>query len=668
MLKKIIKPLTAGAKLFGKTSITYNFPPETSITKEFRGRHRFDPKKCISCGLCSRICPNKAIKMVERENNGKKVLQPQIDYRKCSFCGLCVDICPTKALTFTNFPMLVTTKKDEFVFPPEKLTKLPELKKENPPRVKSLTDWARSRSLWILNYMTGCCFIEAVPWVSSGFDMERFGLLTVGSARHADVLIVGGYVTLKTLRRIIEIYQQMPNPKFVIALGNCPMSGGTYWDSYNTIKRLDKYIPVDIWIAGCPPRPEAIGLAIVKAMHAIQSGYYGKKEKVKEEESLRVPEYPVFKSKLKTDEYHLPFGPCHPSSGNFDIGFKLEGEIVKNIIPNPGYLHRGFEKLMEYRTWWQNIMLVPRICVLDGASYELGYIGLVEKLAGLNAPKRAKYLRVIQAELSRIQSHLLNLGFISAASGFETVERIAWGEREKILLLLEKLTGGRIYQIYNIPGGVRRDATPSFKRETIKTIKYMRKSLKTLDELFLDNEVFIERASKIGKIGKEEGIENDVTGPNIRASGVKLDIRKSSPYEAYDEVDFQVITSKKGDAYQRTLCRRKEIDESLSIIENALDQLPPGKIIEKKTKDGNTFTQFSSIPEGEAVHLVESARGELCFHGISNGKINPYRIKVRGPTFDTILVMLPKILQGVKLADVPVIYWSLDNCPADHDR
>lgn len=157
--------MKTGLELFISKPITYVFPPETPLTMEFRGRHVLDLEKCRSCGLCSRICPNKALEMPEK------------------------------------------------------------------PNIKDIASWARSRSLWVLNYFTGCCFVEAVPWVSSGFDMERFGLLVVGSPRHADVLIIGGYVTLKTLKRIIRIYLQMPQPKFVIAFGNCPMNGGTYWDS-----------------------------------------------------------------------------------------------------------------------------------------------------------------------------------------------------------------------------------------------------------------------------------------------------------------------------------------------------------------------------------------------------------------------------------------------------
>jgi len=664
MITNFIRSIKSGIKLLASKPITYDFPPETPLSEGFRGRHLFDPQKCRSCGLCAKVCPNKAIELVEREGpspftSARVIRHPQIDYAKCSFCGLCVDVCPTGALQMTNYPIIMSMSKDDLVFPPERLAKPPELKMPEKTRIKDSVSWSRSRSLWVINFFTGCGFIEAVPWVSSGFDMERFGLLVADSPRHADVFIIAGYVTVKTLRRIIRIYEQMPQPKYVIALGNCPMTGGTYWDSYNTIKRIDDYIPVDIWIAGCPPRPEAIGFAAVAAMNAIQNGYAGKKEKVTMTKKLEVPT--TTEEELREDEFLIPFGPQHPASGNFQIRLKVKGEKIIEAKPQVGYLHRGFEKLMEYRTWMQNIMLVQRICVLDGAPYELAYCSAVEDLANIEAPERAKYIRVIQAELSRIQSHLLNIGLIGGATGFHTIQRIAWGDREKILFLLERLTGGRVYQIYNVPGGVRRDLSDEFKKEALKVIAYMRERLKIYDELLIDNPVFRERTEDIGTIPLEKALENDVTGPNLRASGGRFDLRKDNPYLIYDELSFKVPVFKEGDAYHRTLIRRLEIDESLNIVEEALNNLPGGAF---KVR----FSPFSRVPEGETLSFVESARGELCFHIVSSGGNVPYRVKVRGPTFDSILVMLPKILKGANVADVPVIYWSLDNCPADHDR
>lgn len=313
-------------------------------------------------------------------------------------------------------------------------------------------------------------------------------------------------------------------------------------------------------------------------------------------------------------------------------------------------------------------MLVQRVCVLDGASYELAYIGALDKLAGIEVPRRAKYLRVIHGELSRIQSHLLNLGLIGTAAGFDTVTKITWGEREKILLLLEKLTKSRIYHIYNIPGGVRSDMPPDFKEKFGEVKKYMEKQLKFYDDLCFNNPTFKTRTKEIGKLSRDMAIDLDVTGPNARASAFEFDIRKTMPYEAFTELDFDVVSLDKGDAYSRALCRRKEMEESLKIIDNALEKMPKGAVAESTTGNGKKFTPFSRLPKGEAIHCVESARGELCFHIVSNGDKTPYRVKIRGPTFDSILVAMPKVLGGKYMADIPVIYWSLDNCPADHDR
>ncbi|MHA1712337.1 MAG: NADH-quinone oxidoreductase subunit D [Candidatus Freyarchaeota archaeon] len=663
-VKGVVNPLKAIINLLASKPMTYNFPPETPLSDEFRGRHLFNPETCKGCSLCARVCPNNAIEMVERERNGEKVLQPQVDYQKCCFCGLCVDACPTGSLQFTKFPFILTMDRNSLVYPPEKLAQPPELEHPEKPKIGKIVDWARSRSIWVINFFTGCGFIEAIPWVSSGFDMERFGLIAVGSARHADAIIVGGFVTPKTLKRIIRIYNQMPPPKWVLAFGNCPMSGGCYWDSYNTIKHLDDYIPVDIWIAGCPPRPEPIGVAVVHAIYAIQNGYRGKEERSK---GPRVPE--IVKIECEEEgEVVIPFGPQHPASGNFHLGLKTDGEVVREAVPYAGYLHRGFEKLMEYRTWLQNIMLVSRICVLDGASLELAYAGAVEAVAGIHPPKRARYLRVIQAELSRIQSHLLNLGLITNAAGLDAGARIAWGDRERILALLERMTGARIYSIFTVPGGVRGDVKPSVIELARKTVKEMRKRLKLYDDLFFNNGVFIKRTKGVGVFSKDDAAEYDLVGPNMRACGVDFDVRKNSPYDAYPDLEFEVPTAQEGDAYHRMLCRRREIEESLGIVEQVLEKLPEGEVRDGKMKNGKVLKFFSAVPEGEAIHCVESARGELCFHMVSDGSKNPYRVHIKGPSFDTILTFLPRLLEGVTIADVPVIYWSLDNCPADHDR
>lgn len=226
----------------------------------------------------------------------------------------------------------------------------------------------------------------------------------------------------------------------------------------------------------------------------------------------------------------------------------------------------------------------------------------------------------------------------------------------------------RIYNIYNLLGGVRNDMSPGLKKMIEEMTEFMQNRLETYDGLTFANSTFIERTKKVGKITKGMVQEYDVTGPNMRASGIDFDIRKVMPYEAYEKLEFNVPKFMEGDVYHRALCRRIEIEESLGLIKQALSNLPKGKIREIRMKDGNKVGPFNSIPEGESIYCLESARGELCFHMVSDGSNKPYRAKIRGPTFDPILLLLPDMLKGRYIADVPVIYWSLDNCPADHDR
>lgn len=357
----------------------------------------------------------------------------------------------------------------------------------------------------------------------------------------------------------------------------------------------------------------------------------------------------------------IPFGPQHPASGHFHALCKCDGETVVDLTPYPGYLHRGFEKLMEYRFHIQNAMLVDRICILDPASNEMGYANVVEKAARIEVPERAKFIRTIMAELGRILSHITWIGIISMALGLDSGTRIAWGDREKIIRLNEIATGGRIYPCYFVPGGVRRDLPNGFKRKTLDALKYIEKQLDLYDKLVFWNETFLLRMRNIGIFDAEDAVALGATGPNLRASGIATDVRKDESYDAYSMCDFNVVTMKKGDAYSRALCRRKEIDESISIVRQALDKMLEGEFRVKKPPS-------MKVPEGEAYFCCEAARGELCFHMVSDGTNKPYRVKVRGPSFSHTLSEFPFLAIGSHIADIPAIYWSLDPCPADMDR
>jgi len=357
----------------------------------------------------------------------------------------------------------------------------------------------------------------------------------------------------------------------------------------------------------------------------------------------------------------VPFGPQHPASGHFHALMKVDGETVLELEPHPGYLHRGFEKLMEYRIHPQNCVLADRLDILDPFPCELGYVNAVEKIAGLEVPKRGRYIRIIMTELGRILSHITWIGVLSMVLGFDSANKIAWGDREKIIRLNEIATGGRIYPCYLCVGGVRRDISQEFVDETSKALDYLEGQLSFYDYFVFRNETFVMRMEKVGRMSAKEAIDLGATGPNLRACGVDYDVRKDEPYEVYPEVEFNVITKEEGDAYARSLCRRYEIAESISIVRQLLKNLP----------DGPYRMELSPVwaaPEGEYYFCLEAARGEKCFHIVSDGSPFPYRVKVRPPSLSHSLVQFPYLVKGNTIADVPAIYWSLDPGPADVDR
>jgi len=357
----------------------------------------------------------------------------------------------------------------------------------------------------------------------------------------------------------------------------------------------------------------------------------------------------------------IPFGPQHPASGHFHAKVKVDGENVVDLVAYPGYLHRGFEKLMEYRTHVQNTMLSDRVCILDPFSNEMAYVNVTELAVGIEAPLRGKFIRSIMAELGRILSHVTWIGITSMALGLESGTRISWGDREKIIRIQEILTGGRIYPCYYVPGGVRRDFSQEHIDEIFKLLDYIEKAMKLYDDLVFYNTTFMTRMENVGTLTKEDAIALGATGPNLRACGVAADVRVDEPYDGYPYVNVDVVTMEKGDSYARSLCRRGEIITSISIIRQLLEKMPAGDF---KVK----WAMTKKVPAGEAYFCCEAARGELCFHMVSDGSDKPYRVKIRGPSFSHALAIFPFLVRGSQLADVPAIYWSLDSCPADMDR
>lgn len=367
--------------------------------------------------------------------------------------------------------------------------------------------------------------------------------------------------------------------------------------------------------------------------------------------------------KIDDDTYELFFGPAHPGSGNFSVKLKVDGERIVSARADPGYLHRGFEKLMEYRLPLQNAVLSDRICVLESLAWNLVHAEAVDELMGVEVPERAKYIRVIMAELSRIQSHLIWYGVISIGTGFDTGFKLAFGYRDFILDLFELITGGRVYPAgYICPGGVRRDLPESAEE---KILNVLDKIGKMIDFERAENPANLARLKDVGILNLKDAIRLGATGPVLRASGLKTDVRKEEPYEVYDRFDFEIPVRKEGDAYARFQIGLEEMEQSVGIIKQALKDLPDGDFIAKEFSKPKLNMK---IPEGEAYIRNEIGRGEAGVYMVSDGGIKPYRIKIRGPSFLHMIPVLEFLLRDAQIADVPAIYWSLNGCPADIDR
>jgi NADH-quinone oxidoreductase subunit D len=365
-----------------------------------------------------------------------------------------------------------------------------------------------------------------------------------------------------------------------------------------------------------------------------------------------------------TRELEMYFGPQHVGMvGNFGIILTVEGDTVVRARANPGYLHRGFEKLMEYRTYIQNFPLVCRLNVMDPDPNEALYAMAVEDLAGLHVPERAQYIRTIVLELSRLSSHLFWMWAYGNILGFDTLGQWAMGDREYVLDLFEMLTGGRVYHTYIWPGGVRRDLPPGFAEKTLQALEHLETMLPEYDSLFFNNRVFADRTTGVAKLAREEAISLGVTGANLRATGAKADTRKDEPYAAYANLDFDVPTMQDGDSHSRALVIRMEVEQSISIIRQALDLLPSGPAW---TKTPNPFKW--EIPPGETYVKVESARGEAGLYMVSNGSDKPYRVHLRGPSYPAGILVLEKLLAGASLSDVGHIMLSLNIAAPEIDR
>jgi NADH-quinone oxidoreductase subunit D len=380
----------------------------------------------------------------------------------------------------------------------------------------------------------------------------------------------------------------------------------------------------------------------------------------------------------------LQIGPAHPGSGHMRILAWVDGDIVVRCDPDIGFVHRTIEKLSENRAYIKTIPLVERPSLLDTTPMTIGYVNAVEKLMGIEAPPRAEYLRTILAEITRIASHFYGIGILAIFLGHSTGFMWAFGDREVMIELATMLTGARITYAYVIPGGVRRDMPQNFPDQVEKGLRYIERRLKDWEKLFLNNPVVERRLRDIGVLKPVMARRLGITGPNLRASGVDYDVRMAEPYEAYDEIDFMIPVAEEGDAYARGLVRFKEIEQSISIIRQAIKKIPDGDIISpqisrlfnplmKKIYAETRRVKFPSLlatlkpPKGEAMARVEAGRGEALFHIISDGSTNPYRFRFVTPSFRNV-ILFKYLIPGHRVADIPAIYGSIDYFPPEADR
>ena len=365
---------------------------------------------------------------------------------------------------------------------------------------------------------------------------------------------------------------------------------------------------------------------------------------------------------IRTEPVTLNLGPQHPSThGVFRMRITFDGEMILDVEPVVGYLHRGSEKLAEERTYVQVITLTDRLDYVSSMSNNLAYVLAVERLAGVTPPERAMYIRVIVAELQRIVSHLVATGFfLNDLGALATPLMYCFREREKILDLFEMLCGARITLSYMRVGGIFQDAPLEFWPALRGFLGYMPGYLDEYERLITGNEILLSRTKGVGILSGETAINCSVSGPILRASGVNWDIRKADPYDVYDRVDFDIPVGTVGDNYDRYLVRIAEMRQSLRIIEQCVQQLP----------DGPIKTEVPSLvrpPKGDAYGHVEAPKGELGFYLVSDGSISPYRLKIRSPSLIN-LTALRDMLIGCKLADMIVTFGSIDINMCEVDR
>ncbi|MBP7843632.1 MAG: NADH dehydrogenase (quinone) subunit D [Proteobacteria bacterium] len=401
---------------------------------------------------------------------------------------------------------------------------------------------------------------------------------------------------------------------------------------------------------------------------------------------LSLPKLSTPIQKKHNDTLILNMGPQHPSThGVLRMILEIDGETVIQCIPDIGFLHRGFEKIAENKRFHQFIPYTDRLDYLAPLSNNVSYAMAVEKLFGIELPKRAQYVRVIACELARISSHLLALGTYALDVGAGTVFFHTFDEREKIYDLIEKLAGHRFTTSYTRIGGVARDASKEFITELQAFLKQLPATLDDMEHLLTNNRIWIDRTSGVGAISQKLALQYGISGPNLRATGINWDLRKNMPYLAYSDFDFKVPLGDNGDAYDRYLVRQLEMRESIKILEQAINNLPTGPVnadvpeVVIPTKD-QVYTQMEALiwhfkiisegfkaPVGQIYSAIENPKGEFGFFIKSDGGNKPVRTRIHSPSYRSVQI-IPELVKGKLIADVVTTIASLDPVLGEIDR
>ena len=365
---------------------------------------------------------------------------------------------------------------------------------------------------------------------------------------------------------------------------------------------------------------------------------------------------------LRTEPFVLNMGPVHPSThGVYRMRVTLDGEVVLDIEPVVGYLHRGIEKLAEQRTWTGVIPLTDRMDYISPMTNNLAYVMAVEKLAGIKVPERAEYIRVIMGELQRLANHLIAAGsFLNDCGAYFTPFLYMFREREKIVDLFEMVSGQRLLYSYMRIGGVSQDLPDEFMPALRKFLDMMPGKVDEFDRLLKENEILLARSKGVGILTPEVAINCGMSGPVLRSTGVARDLRKADPYSVYDRFEFDVPVGIQGDCYDRFRVRIEEMRQSLRILEQATRQMPDGPV-------KADVPHLIRPPKGEAYEHIEAPKGELGAYVVSDGSIAPYRCHIR-PTSLINLTALREMVRGWKVADLILIFGSIDITLGEVDR